>query len=112
MGLATLYNVPTTEQEMNVFSFNNAAEHTKIADSLFRQFSLPIPQFVLDPIPLDDTGAWLFQHQSLHNIMNGVLNTPSNDLTSVDFKDPEQLSAWIWLHAQEHYKAADKLGLQ
>lgn len=111
MALATLYNVPGTENEMNVFSFNNQAEHVKIAQALFTNFSIPVPTFVLDPLPVNDPGTWLQQHQTLHNIMNGTLGTNSNDLTDVSFKDPKQLSEWIWLHAQEHFQAADILRL-
>lgn len=112
MGLATLYNVPSTQNEMNIFSFNNLAEHVKIASAILSKYNIPVPVFVLDPIPLDDMGAWLAQHQSLHNIMSVVLGTTSNDLTDVNFRDKNQLTEWIWLHAQEHYAAAATLGLQ
>lgn len=111
MALATLFNVPGNDTEMNVFSFNNQAEHVKIASALQTKFKLPIPNFILDPLPLNDMGTWLQQHQTLHNIMNGTLGTNSNDLTDVSFKDQKQLSEWIWLHAQEHYQAANILRL-
>lgn len=112
MALATLYNVPSSANELNVFSFSNQNEHVKIAAAFQLQVSVTTPQFVLDPIPLNDMGVWLQQHQVLHNIMNGLLGTNSNDLTDVNFRDPSQLSEWIWLHAQEHYQAADILRLQ
>jgi len=109
--LATLYNVPTNENEMNIFSFNNYAEHVKIASAIFAQYGITVPIYPLDPIPLSDMGDWLLQHQNLHNIMNELLGTNSDDLTDVNFKDPQQLAQWIWLHAQEHYQAADVLQL-
>lgn len=112
MGVATLYNVPTNSNEMNIFSFNNLAEHEKIANAIFNKYNIAVPIFVIDPIPLFNLGAWLQQHQVLHNIMNNVLGTNSNDLTTVDFNDQTQLSEWIWLHAQEHYQAAATLELQ
>lgn len=111
MGLATLYNIPSTLNEMNIFSFNNLAEHMKIASAISSKYNISVPVFVLDPIPLQDMGVWLAQHQSLHNIMNEVLGTASNDLEDVDFRNKDQLSEWIWLHAQEHFAAAATLGL-
>lgn len=111
MALATLYNVPSSDDELNIFSFANADQHTNIARGLIGQYNVFPPFYVLDPLPLRDMGAWLEQHQILHNIMNGVLGTNSNDLTAVDFNDPDQLTEWIWLHAQEHFTAADLLGL-
>lgn len=111
MALATLYNVPTTPEEFNIFSFANSDEHTNIVRALIVQYNVPSPVYVLDPLPLQDMGTWLEQHQILHNIMNGVLGTNSNDLTDVDFKDQDQLAEWIWLHAQEHFTAAGLLGL-
>lgn len=112
MALATLYNVPTTNNELNVFSFSNTDEHNKISAAILAQFNIAVPSFVLDPLPINDMGVWLRQHQTLHNIMHGVVGGNANDLTNVDFKDPDQLSSWIWLHAQEHYSVADSLHLQ
>lgn len=111
MALATLYNVPSDDDELNIFSFANADQHTNIARGLIAQYNVFPPVYVLDPLPLRDMGTWLEQHQILHNIMNGVLGTNSNDLTAVDFSDQDQLTEWIWLHAQEHFAAADLLGL-
>jgi hypothetical protein len=111
MSMCTLFNVPSNINEMNVFSFNNQAEHTKIASAIFSQYNITVPVYPLDPIPLNDMGAWLIQHQNLHNIMNSVLGTNSNDLTDVNFKDSQQLAGWIWLHAQEHYVASNTLEL-
>ena len=111
MALATLYNVPTDLNSMNIFSFSNMDEHNKIAAAILLKYNIPVPSFVLDPIPLYDMGVWLQQHQVLHNIMNSVAGSNSNDLTDVNFKDKNQLAEWIWLHAQEHYQVADFLEL-
>lgn len=112
MALATLYNVPMSDNEINVFSFANQDEHNKIAMAIASQYSIQTPSYVLDPMPIQDLGTWLEQHQILHNVMNGIAGQESNDLTDVDFTDEAQRTEWIWLHAQEHYKVADFLGLQ
>jgi hypothetical protein len=111
MALATLYNIPSDDNEMNIFSFTNQDEHNKIAQAIYAKYSISVPFYVIDPMPLHDMGTWLEQHQILHNYMNGVTNGNSNDLTSVDFTDEDQLTEWIWLHAQEHYFAAGVLGI-
>lgn len=112
MALASLYNVPSNLNEMNTFSFTNMNEHVKINAAFLNKFGLNSPIFVLDPLPIQDPGVWLYQHQTLHNIMNGVLGTNTSDLTAINFNDKSQLSEWIWLHAQEHYQAANLLNLQ
>lgn len=112
MALATLYNVPSSPNELNVLSFSNQDEHNKIAAAIQAKYTVVVPSFVLDPMPINDMGVWLQQHQVLHNIMNGILGTNSDDLTDVNFKDLSQVSEWVWLHAQEHYQAASLLNLQ
>lgn len=111
MALASLYNVPTNSNELNIFSFANQDEHNKIAAAVLLQYNTPVPSFVLDPVPLNDMGVWLQQHQLLHNIMNNIAGSNSSDLTDVNFQDNSQFSEWIWLHAQEHYQVADFLHL-
>lgn len=111
MALATLYNVPWNENDFNVFSFANRDEHTKIALAIRSKYNYAVPYFVLDPLPLSDMGAWLAQHQRLHNLMNQITKQDSNDLTTVDLTDDSQRTEWIWLHAQEHFKVARALEL-
>lgn len=112
MALSTLYNTPENDEQFNVFSFANQDEHNKIAMALVSQYNVEAPSYVIDPIPLQDPGTWLEQHQILHNVMNSVTGQASNDLTTVDFSDESQRNEWFWLHAQEHYKVASVLGLQ
>ena len=109
MALSTLYNIPSDDETFNIFSFANSDEHTKIASIIASQYSVSVPFYVLDPMPLQNMGAWLLQHQILHNLMNSVSGGESNDLTSVDFNDEDQRAEWFWLHAQEHFQAADAL---
>ena len=111
MALATLYNVPTNQNEMNIFSFSNQDEHNKIAAAILLRYSTSVPSFVLDPIPIFSMGVWLQQHQLLHNIMNGIAGSNSDDLTDVNFRDQNQLTEWIWIHAQEHYQVSNFLQL-
>ena len=112
MALSTLYNIPQNDEQFNVFSFSNRDEHNKIAMALVNIYNISAPYYVIDPMPMQDLGTWLEQHQELHNVMNGATGQQSNDLETVDFSDDNQRAEWIWLHAQEHYKVASFLGLQ
>ena len=107
--LASLFNIPKDKTALAQFSFANADEHTQINQGILKKYSIQMPVYVLDPIPTDQQN-WLETHQNVHNLMNAVLGIVGNDLSDVDFKKPNELASWIWLHAQEHYQAAKILG--
>ena len=109
--LANLYNVPKDENELAQFSFSNNDEHVKLAAAMLSQKNIQLPIYVLDPLLPANKDIWLSVHQDLHNAIDIALGIAGNDLSDVDFHNPEQLSAWIWLHAQEHMQAAQKLGI-
>ena len=113
MGLAAIYNVPDDARSLAHFAFINRMSHQSIAAAIFTQTNganIPLP--VLDPIPLGNAlRTWLVQHQQTHNQQNAILGILGNDLTDVDFTKPEQVSAWIKLHADEHTQAHNILSL-
>lgn len=111
MALPTLFNVPTNAEEMSIFAFANMDEHRKIAAAAQAQLSVALDLFPLDPIPTGDLGTWVYNHQTMHDQQNAVLGISGNDLTTLDLNDISQLVNWIELHAQEHYQAAQLLGL-
>lgn len=111
MSVANLFNVPGNDEALLQFSFANAAEHHKIVQSLFDDLGIHVESFILDPLPINDPGAWLYQHQQAHNVQNAALGIAGNDLTSVDLKDKGQLAAWIILHGREHREASQLLNL-
>lgn len=110
--LANLYNVFNDIKGMQQFSFSNADLHTRQNAAILAQYGVDLSSYVLDPIPLETAlPNWLQTHQEIHNQVNQVLGIAGNDLTDVDFSKPDQVSSWIWLHAQEHLQASNKLGL-
>ena len=111
MSVANLFNVPGDEATLLQFSFANMAEHHKIAQTLFDDRGIRVDIFILDPLPINDPGVWLYQHQQAHNDQNAALGISGNDLTTVDLKDQGQFAAWIRLHAIEHREGAQILGL-
>lgn len=111
MSLPTLFNLPTDETSLAYFSFANADEHNRIVTAIFASTGQTLPTYVLDPVPTFDIQNWLRRHQDIHNQQNLILSIAGNDLSDVDFKNKEQLEAWIQLHAQEHYLASQRLGI-
>lgn len=113
MGLATLLNLPTTPELITQFSFANADSHQKIAAALQAKMTIIIPVYPLDPIPPTQEGLldWGLNHQNAHNAQNEPLGIQGDDITAIDFKNEEQLAAWVQQHFIEHYLAETKLGV-
>ena len=109
-AIAALYNVPGTQQELNEWSFAHQAHHVDINRVLFQKVGAVLPEYVLDPVDLD-SWTWLYQHQELHNRMDALLAISGNDLLDVNFKNPEELAGWVWLNFNEHFQAANILGI-
>jgi len=111
MSLANLWNVPTNKAELDTWSFVHMAHHRDIDSKIFRQFSVSVVEYLLDPIDPNDSGPWEYQHQLMHNAVNTILGTGGFDLSSVDFRDPTQLAGWIQSNAVEHRQWEDILGV-
>jgi hypothetical protein len=109
MSLANLFNIPHSEEDLQVFSFSNMDQHRQIVDAVTKQ---RLTLYPLDPIPTQDARTWLMIHQQAHVEFTSALGIAGVDLTAVDFHDPEQMASWIRLHADEHMQAANKLGLR
>ena len=109
-AIAALMNTPSTPQELNEWSFAHAAHHRDINRVLFQKVGAVLPEYVLDPVDLD-SWTWLYQHQELHNKMDALLAISGYDLLDVDFKNQEQLAGWIDLNGDEHFQAANILGI-
>lgn len=109
--LAQLYNLPTNDRKLAEFSFANSDHHTRIVSGVLKQKGISLPDYVLDPIAMFDVSNFFLRHQDIHNRQNAALGIAGNDLSFVDFKNPNQLQAWIWLHASEHLQAAQILGI-
>ena len=105
-GLADLYNVPLTDDERAQWAFAHMAHHRDINRVIYQLTQVSLPEYALDPIDLGDTGTWEYQHQIMHDNQNAILGIQGNDLTSVNWKDPNLLEGWIFLNRNEHYQAA------
>jgi hypothetical protein len=107
--LAALLNIPHNAQDWSIWSYNNYDCNNQIRQAIATQKSIILPEYQLDPIPPKDLDTWLDNNQQAHIDFTGVLGLQSNDLLHTDFRDPNQLAAWIWLNYNELLQACQTL---
>ena len=110
-GLADLANVPSTDQERAQWSFAHMAHHRDIAQAIYSLVKIALPEYILDPVDPNDAGQWEYQHQLMHDNQNALLGIDGQDLTGVDWKNPNELAGWIFLNMNEHFQASNILGI-
>jgi hypothetical protein len=108
-GIAALYNVPGTPEELSRWSFSHAVHHRDINDTIFKLSGFQIFEFLMDPISVDNIDNWLQSHQLMHQQMDEILGIVGYDLYDVDWQDQSQLAGWIFLNANEHFNASEIL---
>ena len=111
MGIASIGEVPLSDEAFWIWSRDHAYHHLGILQALAQQRSAFLDSYVLDPVDREDMGPWLDQHAFMHQQMDTVLNIVSNDLTELDWNNPVQVNAWFALHYVEHQAAAAILGI-
>lgn len=100
-GIAGIFNIPSTQNELNTWSFNHSAHHRDIIRSIRQYSNIDLPEYVTDPVP-KDFKAWSYQHQKMHDDMNGALGLSGFNLTRGDWENQEDRAGWIQSNAIEH----------
>ena len=108
-GIASLYNVPSTDAERATWAFIHMAHHRDINRRIYELVKVAFPEYPLDQINIEDTGAWEYLHQQMHDNENALLGISGNDLSDVNWKDQNALAGWIQLNGQEHFQASNIL---
>ena len=109
--IEALLNVPKSADQWNLWSFANRDHHDLIRQAIVAKKGPSLVDWQLDPIYGVDLRNWLQRHQQSHLDFDGVLSLQSNNLLDVNLQDNSQLVAWIYLHQQEHFDAAQALGI-
>lgn len=110
-GVAGLYNVASTPDEFWTWSFIHTAHHRDINRVVYQLVGTVLDEFVLDPFDAEDAEGWLRNHQQMHQQMDEALGIAGYNLLAVDFNDQNQFASWVFLNADEHFKAANILGI-
>jgi hypothetical protein len=108
-GLASLFNVPSTDEERAQWAFAHMAHHRDINARIYTLIKVALPEYILDPIDPNDSGTWEYQHQLMHDNQNQLLGISGQDLTGIDWNDQRLLAGWIFLNSSEHYQASNIL---
>jgi len=108
-GIADLYNVPSTPDELAQWAFAHMAHHRDINARIYLLVKVALPEYILDPIDPNGSGDWEYQHQQMHDNQNQILGIQGQDLTSLDWKDERLLAGWVFLNANEHVQASNIL---
>ena len=114
MAVAALYNVPTTPEQLENWSFAHMAHHRDIIRVIYERTGVALPEYALDPIGVNVGGSafnWERLHQEMHAQMDLILDIAPYNLLGVDWRNENRLAAWILLNASEHRQAGDILGL-
>lgn len=110
-AIAALYNVPSDQNELNVWAFAHASHHREINAAILALGGPVLLEVPLDPINPEAIQVWLAQHQEMHDQFEAVLNIGGYDLLDVDWQNPQELAGWILLNASVHQQAANGLGI-
>ena len=111
MGLVDLYAVPPGADGWSYFWFNNWISHQGIVQAVARQNSVPLTLYDIDPWVDEAKEAILQTHQQYHTDMSQALGLDGQDLSVLNFDDPEAVRRWIWQHYNEHQAAHAALRL-
>ena len=110
-SVASLYNVPTNDAELETWSFVHQAHHRDILRQIQAVYGQQLSEYALDPMDPENLQVWLDQHQDMHQQMDAVLGIAGYNLDQVEWSDPGNRAGWLFLNAQEHVQAAAKLGI-
>lgn len=108
--LPVLQEVPQSIQDWDRWGFHHRASHDAIRQAIAAQ-GTNLPDFPLYPVNQLHFDDFLTANAQTHIQMNGYLGTQGANLQDVDVENQSQLSAWIWIHYQEHDTAERALGL-
>jgi len=109
--LAKLLNIPRSQQDWAIWSFNNRDQIARIRGAIQAQFSQNLPDYQLDPINFANFELFLENNQQAHIDFNNVLGAQSSDLLELDPRDLRKLTPWIALNYQELFTASTRLGV-
>ncbi len=111
MSIASLANIPSTDEERAQWAFSHMAHHRDISQQIYLLVKIALPEYILEPVNPNDVSTWEYQHQQMHDNQNQLLGITGQDLTGVDWKDQRLLAAWIQLNFVEHLQASNILGI-
>jgi hypothetical protein len=109
MAVANLFNIPNSKQDWNEYSFALQGTLRDINRRIYETQSVVIPEYILDPIDLNEPSVQLYNLQDWMNAINAELGIAGFDYIDVDFSQQGNLASWTWLLATNIRQAANQL---
>ncbi|MDE2020516.1 MAG: hypothetical protein KGJ13_09295 [Patescibacteria group bacterium] len=109
--IANLFNVPSTEEDWNEYSFSLQSTLRDINRRIYETQKIAVPEFILDPINLAEPYVQLYNLQNWMNDLNAILGIAGFDYIDVDFSQQGDLASWTWLLAKNIRQAANQVGI-
>lgn len=109
--LVVLLNMPRNVDDWNRWALHHRTSHDAIRFAVAQQKQINLPEYLLEPIALNEPKIFLQRNASAHSDMNGALGNQGSDLLDVDVTQERELQAWIYLHYLEHQTAEQRLGI-
>jgi hypothetical protein len=107
--VANLSNIPSDVQSVNEYAFSLQAQIRDINRVIFEDSGITLPEYVIDPLNIDNPNAQLQQLQIMADNIGDVLNIAGYDLEDVDLSDQGQRASWVWLVFTFFKQASDQL---
>ena len=112
MALVNLFNVPATDEEFLVYTFNIMDQSRRIVLAVQEQMNITLPLYPLDPPPpREQLPAWAMQLQQQVNGITNALNIQNFDFTDVDPDNLAEFAAWTYELGTVFRLANNQLGL-
>lgn len=111
MSVASIYNIPLSSEELLSWSFAHMAHHRDVIAYIDRVHGIQLPEYSLDPMPVDDLGTWALQHNAMHQSQDEILGVAGFDLTELDLGNQEAFTGWVHLNADLHYLESAATGV-
>lgn len=109
--LASLLNIPHTDQDWQFFSWNHRLSHDRIRQKIKTTYGYSLTDYQIDPMDPNAIKDFLQNNAQLHGDMNAALRLPGIDLLDADLTKQNQKVSWFNFHYLEHYYAEQKLGV-
>lgn len=113
MSLAQIQSLPATPDEFIGWSFAHMAHHRDIIRVTFEQQQKVLSEYYLDNFSqwTTENTNWLYFHQIMHQQMDDALGIKGFALNNLDWHDDSVVANWFSQNADEHYQAAQILGI-
>lgn len=102
--LAACLEVPDSETMWQVWAWHSKQQIDSIREAIARNYGVKLTEYVL--YPFTPTQGWLTNNSNAHGDFTSVLALQSHDLEELDFKNKDEVAAWINLAYNELFDAS------